>query len=140
MLDCRKFKQQAIEGIKSLLDQLREHLLSGYITIVKEQTAKNEATWKKIKAVHVDIDATIEQIDYCNMMMQDDVYDEMVGLVRYASTRKKFLDLLMISIPEEVFQEFLTLHSFPVDMREALEKKIRILKAEQKKIKKLITD
>lgn len=72
-------------------------------------------------------------------MMQDDVYDEKINLVRFASVRKKFLDSLQISVPDSVYTQYLELHSFPQEMREALLVKQRILRVEQKKIHKIIT-
>lgn len=56
-------------------------------------------------------------------MMQDDIYEEKINLVRYASVRKKFLDSLQIMVPDNVYKEYLRLHSFPQSMRDALIKK-----------------
>ena len=60
--------------------------------MVNDNTIKNSETWGKVKAVHVDIDATIEQIDYINAMRQEEVYDEMVNFVKFLGIKKKFLD------------------------------------------------
>ena len=46
--------------------------------------------WAKVKAVHNDIDSTIEQIDYILAMSQEDVYDEMISFVRFLGVKKKF--------------------------------------------------
>ena len=89
--------------------------------------------------MHVDIDATIEQIDYISVMRQEEVFDEMIGFVRLLGAKKKFLDELQVSIPDTDFKKFLNLHSFPSKLKQELKVKSKILRSEQKKISRLIT-
>ena len=95
-----------------------------------EQTAKNKVIWDKVQAVHYDIDEVIAQIDYINIMRQDEVYDEMIQFVRFLGMKKKFLDQLRITIPEADYVRFLELHFFPQNLTNKIETKAKILRTE----------
>ena len=59
-LDCREFKKQAREGISSLIQNFKEHMLEEFQQLNDEQTKKNAECWEKVNAVHEDVDKTIE--------------------------------------------------------------------------------
>jgi len=66
-------------NLKALLEKFRNHILSEFLQTCNEMTSKNKEIWTKIKAIHTDVDLTIEQIDYVNIMSQDEVVEEMVS-------------------------------------------------------------
>ena len=88
-----------------------------------EQTEKNIEYWAKVNAVHMDIDMTIEQIDYVHQLQNDEFFEDMVSFVRYIGTKKKFLDELRIVTSEEDLHKFLNLHHFPLKLRKRLSEK-----------------
>ena len=78
-----------------------------------EQTLKNKECWEKVNKVHLDIDATIEQIDYVHQVSNPEFFEDMISFVRFIGAKKKFLDDLRINTSEQDLEKFLDLHHFP---------------------------
>ena len=116
-LDCREFKRQAELGIRSLIEDFKVHLLTEFQTMNLEQTEKNKECWEKVNKVHMDIDATIEQIDYVHQLQNDEFFEDMISFVRFIGQKKKFLDELRINTSEEDLHKFLDLHHFPMKLK-----------------------
>ena len=77
LLDCRKFQEQCFQQVGVLLEDFRNHLIRDFTDYLTEQLEKNEVTWRKVRAVHSDIDETIGQIDYITNMQNEEVFDEL---------------------------------------------------------------
>lgn len=96
--------------------------------------------WDTVNARHKDIDGTIQQIDYISQMQNEEVYDEMLTIVKGIALKKDLLDQLQIAISEEDFGKYLRLYSFPARIRRAINVKFLELQEEQKRIGLRIKD
>ena len=65
-----------------------------FLDTLNDQLSKNNIIWNKVRAVHTNIDETIAQIEYINNMQNEDLYEEMVTIVKNLSRKKAFLDSL----------------------------------------------
>ena len=65
-----------------------------FLDTLNDQLSKNDIIWNKVRAVHTNIDETIAQIEYINNMQNEDLYEEMVTIVKNLSRKKAFLDSL----------------------------------------------
>ena len=58
--------------------------------------------WDTVNARHKDIDGTIQQIDYISQMQNEEVYDEMLTIVKGIALKKDLLDLRLYSFPAKI--------------------------------------
>ena len=64
-------------------------------------------------------------------MQNEDLYEEMVAIVKNLSRKKDFLDSLQIGIDETDFEHYVKLFVYPQDLQAALEAKAEALAKEQ---------
>ena len=50
--------------------------------------------WETVNTRHKDIDGTIQQIDYISQMQNEEVFDEMLSIVKAIALKKDLLDQL----------------------------------------------
>ena len=138
VLDCRKFRKQVIATIGKLKSDFEAYLIKQFKSILDVQVEKNHAVWNKVVCVHEDIDEIICQIDLISSLHDEEIFEDMRTAIMKIGQKKFFLDSLKIAVSEIDFQNFMSLYSFPNELKAALGEKKFDLQAEQKVINEKI--
>lgn len=59
LLDCTEFKRNTLENVKSLIEQLEEHIRSDFVQDLKQLHDHNQIMWNKVTKHFDDVDEII---------------------------------------------------------------------------------
>ena len=138
LLDCSEFKENTLNNVRVLIEQLEEHIRSEFVIDLKELHGHNQIMWNKVTQRFDDVDEIIEQIDYISSVKNDEIFEEISDKVLQLSKRFNFLSILQISLPEQEFDDYIGLFLFPHNARKAIDQKSWELREEANRISDLI--
>lgn len=119
-LDCRKFKKQVLEKIKSLKEDMEKYLIGQFTEVLNVQVEKNKVQWERVIAKHDDIDETIAQIEMIKALLDEEIFMDLRATIGRIGQKKFFLDSMQIAVSDSDFKKFLALYSYPDELWQML--------------------